>query len=134
MGRHRKTESEHKRDGTYREDRHGDRFRESSLGGTPKRPIGLGKHGKRFWSQWVEVMPVGFFNAADTVSLHDAARMYDAWGELMDDKNYHDAGKIREKFDRLAAKLGFAKLDRAKLPNIGQNEGQTLKLKARKRA
>ena len=126
MGRPPKSIEEHKRDGTYRQDRHGSRS-EIVIDGKPKRPLGMSADAKKHWDSFVPMLTArGVLTAADTNGL---VMMCELWSEWQAAKRIkRKAGDIDQQAKRLrmirslatewrehAGKYGLNPIDRRRI-------------------
>ena len=125
MGRPRKPTWEHKLNGTYREDRHGNRVEVG--GGTmdPNPPIELSDDEGVLWTQVVESLSPEVVCPLDITTLYALCRWWGIWCECekaIREKGPEDSYRLHiqavsawKQFAALAAKFGLTPIDRAKL-------------------
>lgn len=125
MGRPRKPTADHVRDGTYRENEHGNRQREPKFTGQPVKPKGLSKDASAHWDFVVPLLASrGVATEADTPAL---IAMCNCWSNYMTAerskpiKGLPGAGRARQmeingylrEWRAFAAKFGLTPVDRS---------------------
>jgi phage terminase small subunit len=126
QGRKPKIAAKHKLDGTYREDRHGNRlesviFSNAPLELTP--PESLRDDGKRQWKHVMETLPESVLKNCDEGKLHQLAFIRQQLNDLqqaiesspLDGKLIEIYLKLCGQYDRLGKQFGLSPVDRASL-------------------
>lgn len=122
-----KSNSEHRRDGTFKPSRHARRV-ELTSDGPPKIPSGLSADGRRLWRLVLDRLPKEAIDKLDGPTLEGACRWYsemlDSLKRLREEtdpsKRYAAtilAATCSRQFAAFAAKLGMSPVDRLKLQN-----------------
>jgi len=123
-GRPPKTNAEHKLQGTYRADRHGDRLDEVIAHGIPAKPPGLDPQGSILWDLIVDALPPAAQCLVDSAMLTGACRWWSLWREYDRQLDAGEGDGYRtlmmatmawKNFDKAAAKFGMSPIDRARL-------------------
>ena len=125
MGRHAKTKAEHKRDGTYRSDRHGGRMDSQFSAGTPANlDDGLGEFGQTVRGLVISSLPSEALTPLDGVAIDAACLIYEQWRDCVRDPLVSSVDKSRlfNQWVGLLAKFGATPADRCKLKVIGEAE------------
>lgn len=132
-GRPPKTTAEHKRDGTFREDRHGGRGDNIEFAGTPQKPRGFGKDESWLWDLIVGGLPEAAQSQLDTPALIGLCRWWVIWkrydeqlAEMPDVelstgnawKLVCGAGSAWKHFCGFAGRFGLSPSDRTKLQGL----------------
>jgi len=118
MGRPAKTICQHRLEGTYRPDRHGERLDGLAPVGKPKKPPGLSESERKMWNFVVRSLPSGVLSAADTFVLIGAVRWFCRWSRLMGVGDYKatcQAAAAWKGFMSAAGQLGLSPQSRAKI-------------------
>jgi len=135
-GRPPKSVEEHKLDGTFREDRHGDRGFDVPHIADIKPPKGLTKEARKLWKEIIPPLcQTGIIAVIDYPALEEAFRAYGtaveckkyvdeieggvaaylATRKRMDSNLMNEYLKHMERFDKIMMKFGMTPVERAKL-------------------
>jgi len=120
-----KTTSELKRDGTYREDRHGGRVESKFIDGTPANiDEDLGGFGQTVRALVLASVPAEALTPLDGVTLDAACLLYEQWRDCVRDPESPSVDKVRlfNSWTSLLAKFGATPADRCKLKIVAEKE------------
>lgn len=133
MGRPRKPEALHILEGTFREDRHGNRGVDAD--GIPERPKSLKGDAKKFWDSAVpQLIELGLAKAIDATQLEAMCQWfarYQKFSKTIDGcsdplaisrelmLNMEAAWKM---FDKIASRFGLSPADRMRLRTTGETK------------
>ena len=127
----RKTLAEHKKNGTYRADRHGNRLTMPG-GDLPAMPSKLSAPSRRLWKLVVSKLPPEALSSLDAPALESMCRWFGQWQRAMEraetdngEKCYSllvAASMAHKQFVTLAAKFGLTPADRGKLQTTSKRE------------
>jgi phage terminase small subunit len=122
----RKPVAAHLADGTFRRDRHGDRWKSEPVAtGKPKKPRGLPREGSKLWDKVVpELTSIGVVARIDSTCLAEMCRWYARYREMVDkpELDYRMlvlATMAWKQFSQLAKRFGLTPADRATLKTGG---------------
>lgn len=127
---HGKQTSRLKKQGTYREDRHGHRA-EFQCDGKPERMFALDGHAAEFWDFVNRTMPEGMLSMADSAVLTAVCQQYSVWRRetadyenTRDDKAFSRAMRAFKNVMDGARSLGMTPVDRSKISKgaVGQKK------------
>ena len=125
MPRQPKTTAEHKRNGTYREDRHGNRVESKFIDGTPANiDEELGGFGQTVRALVLASVPADALTPLDGVTLDAACLLYEQWRDCVRDPESPSVDKVRlfNSWTSLLAKFGATPADRCKLKIVAETE------------
>lgn len=118
----RKPVGAHLAEGTFRRDRHGDRWRSEPVAtGEPRKPRGLPREGSKLWDKVVpELTSMGVTAKIDETCLDAMCRWYARYREMADtpEPDYRTlvlATMAWKQFLQLAKRFGLTPADRAAL-------------------
>lgn len=131
-GRKPKPTAMHKRDGTFRPDKHGPEDHPlDSIGGEPEKPPGLPHDGEMMWDHMVTLLcPLGVITELDGYQLEVLCLQWAKYRELAYraiEENYddEDCAKLEKRanaayvvFDKAAMQFGLSPIARAKLRTV----------------
>ena len=123
MPAHPKSTAQHKKDGSYRQDRHAKRLDTQGAIGHPKRPDWLDKGQQELWAMVVETLPNEVLGRLDAASLEQLCICWRAIQDLQpqvaadpSDKNLRcNMVAFMQQFQRLSDAFGLSPLARTKL-------------------
>jgi hypothetical protein len=119
-----KTTAEHKRDGTYRPDRHGTRVDASINTGEPVRVLKLDRIGKKVRKIVIDNAPEGVLAPQDGVMLDTMSSLFSTWVQAHQKAEGYaamcNALGLFKAFAGIAAKYGMTPMDRTKLRTEGE--------------
>lgn len=127
---HGKQTSRLKKQGTYREDRHGHRA-EFECDGKPERMFPLDKYGAECWDFVTRTMPEGMLSTADSAVLTAVCQQYSMWRRetdeyesTKDDKAFSRSMRALKNVMDGARSLGLTPVDRSKISKgaVGQKK------------
>lgn len=131
MARPPKPTAAHKRDGTFRADRHGDRVDASFPTGLPVKPHDLPPESEWLWNHLVENMPAEQIALIDRTAMESACIWYAHWKRfdalLMqspDPEIFKMASQSWGRLEKLFSKFGMSPLDRARLRAPAKKESE----------
>lgn len=134
MGRPQKDTQQHKRDGTYRADRHADRLESPTMTGAPDKPRWLGKEAAAWWDGVIGCLPAEVLGKVDEYAL---ALLVEKWAEWrryvlaledidVTDKEHYKvamlANMAAKTVQGLLGKFGMTPSDRAKMKIVPPKE------------
>jgi hypothetical protein len=126
MARQPKTTAEHKRDGTYRKDRHGSRVDVAYQSNAPASILELDELAQTVRDLVISDAPDGVLTASDGVQLDAMCKLFSDWvkahKEAADYNSKCNALGLLKAFQSIAAKFGMAPADRAKIRAVGESE------------
>ena len=120
-----KPTSEHKRQGTFRDDRHGNRLDAAVKPGVPAKPDDLPAESAQLWDTVLKHLPEGTASELDAAALEMCCRWFAEWkrcqrelesGEQSDGYKWSiRAATASKQFSLLAGRFGLTPGDRTKL-------------------
>jgi phage terminase small subunit len=126
QGRKPKIAAKHKLDGTYREDRHGNRLESVIVNDAPLQlvpPDSLRQDGKQQWQHVMDTLPEHVLKNCDEGKLHQLAFIRQQLNDVqqaiesspLDGKLIEIYLKLCGQYDRLGKQFGLSPVDRASL-------------------
>lgn len=147
MGRPPKPTERHKRDGTYRADRHGDRLESPTTAGAPDRPEWLSGEAEIWWDAIIACLPADVAGEADDFALALLCEKWAEWRKYsaalehieVTDKEHYKVAMLANMAGKtvqgLLGKFGMTPSDRAKMKIVPpKEEVDELELALRERA
>jgi len=141
-GRPPKPTAAHKRDGTYKRTRHGNRTDAPQTSSLPGPPEHFGRDAVLLWCRVVDSLPQETFGEQDFAGLQAACEWWDQYCRLRDSLASLDAAidpkgyssvfncvvKASQRFESLMARFGLSPVDRARLRLAPKEEADGLSL------
>jgi len=126
QGRKPKLALKHKLDGTYREDRHGNRLESIAFNSSPLQlepPASLREDGKAQWQQVMDTLPDTVLKNCDEGKLYQLAFIRQQLNDVqiaiesspLDDKLVKLYLDLSKNYDRIGKQFGLSPIDRASL-------------------
>lgn len=118
--------AQHRRDGTIRRDRHGDRAEEAFERGRPKPTARVPQDARWLWKLVVAKVPEGQLSPLDSMNLEALCRWWSRWnyfdGRLKNEVGQNDEYKTAmlavaawKQVEKIAMRYGLSSLDRTRL-------------------
>ena len=133
QGRKPKLATKHKLDGTFREDRHGNRLESVAFSSSPLRlppPDSLRDDGKQQWQMVIDTLPDYVLKNCDEGKLYQLAFIRQQLNDVqsaiesspLDLKLIQTYIKLSSQYDRIARQFGLSPIDRAAMKVEEQQE------------
>lgn len=122
-GKNAKTTAQHKRDGSYRADRHAKRADSSSNLSALRKPAGLSEIQSELWDAVATTLPPGVLGSIDATGMLGLVRWYELYHRTMqtvesnptDTQAMKQAKTAWDSFWRVASEFGIGPSNRARL-------------------